>query len=160
MKFRCSHCDEIITSSEDLSDMEHEGCGEDFGSWVKLPEVTQIDTSKLKASHLTGLAGRIDQLLDQFGFIYMGESPDYPDNEIQSYKGWGIYLDSPNGGTLAVDIIHESGWWGRPTEEEFGYYHNALVRDFAKTVIDEVERHLAELSRQLSLFILESTNEV
>jgi hypothetical protein len=148
-KYRCSRCDEIIDSLENLSEMEHEDCG---GVLLELPEVFKIDINKLRASHLTGLAGRIDQLLDQFGFIHMGEECDYPENEIQPYRGWGIHLDIPNGGILAVNIIHESGWWGRPTDEEFGYYHDTLIRDFAKAVIDEVERCLAEVPGQLNLF--------
>ena len=148
-KYRCSRCDEIIDIPENLSEMEHEDCG---GVLLELPEVSKIDTNKLRASHLTGLAGRIDQLIDQFGFIHMGKECDYPENEIQPYRGWGIYLDIPNGGILAVDIIHESGWWGRPTDEEFGYYHSTLIRDFAKAVIDEVERCIAEVPGQLNLF--------
>jgi DNA-directed RNA polymerase subunit RPC12/RpoP len=148
-KYRCSDCEKIIDSPEDLSEMEHEDCS---GVLLELPKVTRIDTSKLKTSHLTGLAGRIDQLVDQFGFIHMGEECDYPENEIEPYKDWGIYLDIPNGGILAVDIIHESGYWGVPTSEDFGYYHGTLIRDFAKAVIDEVERCVAEVPAQLSLF--------
>ncbi len=151
-KYRCSHCDEITESSIDLSDMEHEGCKEDFGSWTELPEVTLINLDNLSSSHLTGLAGRIDQLLDQFGFVWLGEECDYSDNELELYKNWSIYLDIPNGGILAVDIIHESGWWGRPTYEEFGYYHGTLIKDFAKSVIDEVERCVMAVPGQLSLF--------
>jgi hypothetical protein len=141
-KYRCSHCDEVTESSIDLSDLEHESCDEAFGTWVQLPKVTPIDLNNLNVTHLTGLAGAIDPLLHQFGFVYMGKECDYSEDKLELYRGWSIYLDRPNGGVLGVDIIHEAGWWGRPTYEEFGYYQGEAIGDFAKAVIDQVSGYL------------------
>lgn len=70
------------------------------------------------------------------------------------YKGWKIWLDCPNGGILAVDILHyERGLWlGYPTTEEFEYDDNEGIVNYARKVIDEIESFLQSLSGQLSLF--------
>ncbi|HEY9748369.1 MAG TPA: hypothetical protein V6C63_06815 [Allocoleopsis sp.] len=157
-KFRCSQCDLIIGSLADLKDIAHENREAGEGYWVKLPEVTRINPAEFFPTSFLGIAGKIDQALEQLGFVWMGEAPDgyFSPDELIAYRDWAIALDVPNGGTLGVDLIHEAGWWGRETATEFGYYQDSEVIGFAKQTIDEVERYLAEVPGQLSLFEVQS----
>jgi hypothetical protein len=101
----------------------------------------------------------LKNLLQSHGWTYLGsgEESGYPDEDLESYRGWEIFLYIPNGGILSVDVIHAQtgGWWGIPTYEQFGYYDSDGITAFAKGVIDEVERCLAEVPGQLSLFEVE-----
>lgn len=95
-------------------------------------------------------------LLEKHNFTWLGDAIEahYQAEDLTHYRGWEIALDIPNGGILAVDIIHcdTQGWWGSPTEEQFGYYDGDAIIAFAKSVIDEVEKELVEVPGQLSLF--------
>jgi hypothetical protein len=69
------------------------------------------------------------------------------------YRGWRIWLDCPNGGILAVDILHyERGLWlGCSTCEKFDYDDDEGIVNYAKEIIDKIESFLDGLSGQLSL---------
>lgn len=103
---------------------------------------------------------QLKNILEAKGFAYLGsgEESGYLDEELESYRNWEIALSVPNGGIIAVDIIHRDtgGWWGYYTEGTFDYHDEEGIIAFAKRVIDEVERELESVSGQLSLFEAEA----
>ena len=56
------------------------------------------------------------------------------------YRGWAISLEIPNGGIIAVDILHlESGErYTRCTEEEYDYFDDEGIVAMAREAIDAV----------------------
>jgi hypothetical protein len=143
----CSESGAIIWAKQIIDQIE-----------VKLSnEPEQSDLSAIAETET--ILSRLKKLLeDDHAFAWMGNSATsgYADEDLESYKDWEIYLDIPNGGMLAVDLIHRptSGWWGFPTEGKFSYYECDEAIAWAKQVIDQVEHQLNGLNLaeyQLSL---------
>jgi transcription antitermination factor NusG len=120
--------------------------GED-AAWAK----TVIDAIESQINILP----RLKELLEGDGFVWMGSSTTsgYGAEEMEAYKDWDIYLDIPNGGMLAVDLIHRPtrGWWGIPTEGRFDYHECDEAIAWAKTIIDAIEAKLGNEPEQTDL---------
>lgn len=95
-------------------------------------------------------------LLEQRGFDWCGSADECPflEEDLESYKDFEISLDIPNGGIIAIDLIHRESqeWFSFSTTEKFGHNDEEGVTAFAKKVIDEVEAEMKETPGQLSLF--------
>ena len=107
------------------------------------------------------IVNNINNLLMQKGFIWVDYSQNidyYLDEDLESYKDWEIYLDIPNGGVLAVDIIHRDsgGTWSYSTYPQFDYLDADKIIDFVRSTIDEIENKLKQkdncMGIQLTLF--------
>ena len=98
---------------------------------------------------------KLRTLLEENLFVFMGDVSEsgYTDEDFEHYKDWSIYLDFPNGGLTAVDLIHRpSGlWFGRPTENEWDYDQDEEVTAFAKETIDWIEQELNAAPGQMEL---------
>ncbi len=103
--------------------------------------------------------GLIDLVVENCEISCMGNAKECPYTDFKTeYREWKIWLDCPNGGILAFEIISENHnlWLGLPTFpgclRSFDYHDSDGIIAYAKENIDKVENYLSSLTGQLQLF--------
>jgi hypothetical protein len=89
------------------------------------------------------------QIRDKFsmGVTGPGFIDDKPDLE---YREWSIYLVSPNGGILGVDLVcrEHDYYFTKATHAEFDYADSEGIIQYAKDLINQIEDFMASADGQ------------
>ncbi|BBI30165.1 hypothetical protein QKT49_gp025 [Acanthamoeba castellanii medusavirus] len=71
------------------------------------------------------------------GFTVPDNDEDYEPDIVEDYRGFEIGASCPNGGTTAVEILHDGQWYARFMEDEEGWdYSEEAFQELAHAVID------------------------
>lgn len=104
----------------------------------------------------SGSTDKLLNLLEKRGFDWCGRADECPflEEDLESYKDFEISLDIPNGGIIAIDLIHRESqeWFSFSTTGKLDYSDEESIIAFAKKIIDEVEAETRETPGQLNLF--------
>lgn len=78
-------------------------------------------------------------------------APQFIDNKPDlQYREWDIYLVSPNGGILGVDLVHRERdyYFTESTHDEFDYADSEGILQYAKDLINQIEEFITSADGQ------------
>lgn len=95
------------------------------------------------------------QIRDRFS---MGIAPIAPLSDVKpdlEYREWSIYLLSPNGGILGVDLIHvgRNYYFAKETYPQFDYADSESILKYAKHLINQIEDFITSADGQQLNFL-------
>lgn len=90
------------------------------------------------------------QIRGKFSLVSMGDVSSFYNDVDEEYRGWLISLVCPNGGILAVDLVHkERGFYFcKQTHPEFDYEDDDGILKHAKELINQIEDFIASADNQ------------
>jgi|SanBayMetagenome_1026888.scaffolds.fasta_scaffold08992_4 hypothetical protein len=99
------------------------------------------------------------QIRDKFS---MGIAPLSDSKPDLQYREWSIYLLSPNGGILGIDLVHQERnyYFAKETYPQFDYADSESIFKYAKDLINQIEDFMASADGQQLNFNLSVLKEV
>lgn len=90
------------------------------------------------------------RIKEKFSLVSMGDVGSFCDNVDEEYRGWLISLVCPNGGILAVDLVHKERelYFCKQTHPEFDYHDREGIKIYAVALINEIEDFIASADGQ------------
>jgi hypothetical protein len=100
------------------------------------------------------------QIRDKFSMGFSWRFCDDKPDDLQ-YREWTIYLVSPNGGILGVDLVHRERdyYFTKETYPNFDYADSEGILQYAKDLINQIEEFIASADSQ-QLNLLENGSEI